>query len=100
MRQSSQQRQSDAESSLEARRRSIAHERDQQADAIEHAQQQVDHVARDDVMLDLHDKDEDCAQLFFCESSGFDIRRDQLEERYWQPVSDTDKLRSSMNLRE
>jgi hypothetical protein len=44
-------------------------------------------------MFDRHDKNEDCAQLFFCESSGFNIRHDRDDVKYWQPVPEVDKMR-------
>ena len=65
------------------------------ADAqLSHLPSEVEHIPSNDVIFDLHDKNEDCAQLFFCESSGFNIRHDREDGKYWQPVPDVDKMRS------
>ena len=94
VRQSIEQRQIDAGSLRSARRQSAIHDSGRHEDAFERAQQDRQNFESDDVIFDRHDKNQDCAQIFFCDSSGFNIRHDNADQRMWRPVPDVDKLRS------
>jgi hypothetical protein len=54
--------------------------------AADRAQDLIDRPSENDAIFKLHDQDEHCAQIFFAESSGFDVHKDEGNPSFVEPV--------------